>query len=244
MKQLLTSIIFFFLILYTSPILAQNQGKTFVQNYPPKVYNGQAQNWSLAQDYRGVMYVGNGNGVMEYDGSNWRTLVLPGAVTPRSLGVAENKVIYVGTSVGFGFLSIDANGNTIYKALQTQLPDSIQNKITDIWETVPVGDEVFFRSATYIFHYKDGKVSYWTPKEGSLFYSGFVLKGKYHAFEATRAERKVKTLENGNLVDVPQVEKFDRRVTTFSIPYKKDTVILGGGNGNFYKYPFSKNRLT
>ncbi len=239
MKQFSKLVVF---LLFTFPsVLAQNQGKTFVQNYPPKTYRGQAQNWSIVQDHRGIIYVGNGGGVMEYDGSNWRTLKLPGAPTVRSLGVAENKVVYVGTTTGFGFLSIDESGNTIYKSLQTQLPDSIQEKITNIWETVPAGESVFFRSTNYLFQFKDGKVNYWTPEDGNLFYSGFVFKGKYHAFEAKRGVRKVMTEENGKLVEVPQMEKFANRILSVMIPYKRDTVILGGGRGNFYKYPFSEN---
>ncbi|MFT5617406.1 MAG: serine phosphatase RsbU (regulator of sigma subunit) [Arenicella sp.] len=241
MKQLLKLITLSFLLFTFSPILAQNQGKTFVQNYPPKVYKGQAQNWSLVQDYRGIIYVGNGGGVMEYDGSNWRTLTLPGSATARSLGVTPNKVVYVGTSVGFGFLSIDDNGNTIYKPLQTQLPDSVQEKMTDIWEVIPIGDEVFFRSSYYLFRYKNGKVDYWEPYEGCRFFSGFAFNGKYHAFESKRGHRKVKIVENDSLVEVSEVEKFARRLVSVVIPYKADTIILGGGRGNFYKYPFSKN---
>ena len=40
-------------------------------------YNAGIQNWSIAQDERGVMYFGNNNGLLEFDGSAWRLYELP-----------------------------------------------------------------------------------------------------------------------------------------------------------------------
>ena len=58
-------------------VLSQSQiGIPFIQNYSPKVYKQDPQNWSIGQDKRGIMYFGNSNGLLEYDGINWRLLTV------------------------------------------------------------------------------------------------------------------------------------------------------------------------
>jgi hypothetical protein len=81
------------LLLSYSSLFSQNQGGLFLQNYPPKVYGGHAQNWVIVQDHRGVMYVGNGNGIMEYDGNEWRMITLPNETTARSIAVSDDKTV-------------------------------------------------------------------------------------------------------------------------------------------------------
>ena len=71
---------FFFL---ANPLLAQELkyfGAPFIQQYLPKDYEGSAQNWCITQDKRGVMYVGNTGGLMEFDGVNWRKYPVPNKI--------------------------------------------------------------------------------------------------------------------------------------------------------------------
>jgi hypothetical protein len=117
------------LLLSYSSLFSQNQGGLFLQNYPPKVYGGHAQNWVIVQDHRGVMYVGNGNGIMEYDGNEWRMITLPNETTARSIAVSDDKTVYVGTSNNFGYMSVNKNGRSIFISLLNHLPDSVQSKV-------------------------------------------------------------------------------------------------------------------
>ncbi len=55
------------------PLQAQT-GKPFIHNYTSKEYKAHVQNWSIAQDSRGVMYIGNGDGILEFDGTSWRLI--------------------------------------------------------------------------------------------------------------------------------------------------------------------------
>jgi hypothetical protein len=49
-------------------------GIPFIQNYAPKDYHADSQNWAIVQDRRGIMYFGNSDGVLEYDGVSWRLI--------------------------------------------------------------------------------------------------------------------------------------------------------------------------
>ncbi|HNO10424.1 MAG TPA: hypothetical protein PKI67_05820 [bacterium] len=60
-------------LIYFSPLAAQDeQGEPFIRNYFPQEYRAQSQNWSIVQDHRGLMYFGNNDGVLEFDGIRWR----------------------------------------------------------------------------------------------------------------------------------------------------------------------------
>ena len=71
------------------------EGRPLVRIYPPSEYGGGAQNWAIVQDARGVIYVGSGGGVQEYDGVNWRIIETPKRSTVRSLAIGEGGRIYV-----------------------------------------------------------------------------------------------------------------------------------------------------
>ena len=72
-RGFLLSIIIAIILLSISNIcLSQNEiGNPFITNYFAKDYKGHAQNWSITQDERGIMYIGNGDGILVFDGQNW-----------------------------------------------------------------------------------------------------------------------------------------------------------------------------
>ncbi|MCS7086834.1 MAG: hypothetical protein RMM53_12060, partial [Bacteroidia bacterium] len=49
----------------------QEAGLVFLKNFTTDDYGAEAQNWAVTQDSRGVIYVGNNSGVLEYDGYEW-----------------------------------------------------------------------------------------------------------------------------------------------------------------------------
>lgn len=52
-------------------------------------------NWAVVQSKEGVMYFGNKNGVLEYDGVSWRLILLPSQGVVRSLAIDHHNKIYV-----------------------------------------------------------------------------------------------------------------------------------------------------
>ncbi|MBU2223048.1 MAG: hypothetical protein KKB00_03340, partial [Gammaproteobacteria bacterium] len=54
-------------------VLASENGLPLLKNYKPKEYNAGTQNWAIVQDQRGILYVGNNVGVLEFDGVHWQT---------------------------------------------------------------------------------------------------------------------------------------------------------------------------
>ena len=59
-------------------------GRPRLTNFTPADYEAEAQNWALVEDDRGIIYVGNDGGVLEYDGLSWRLLQLPNRTRTRT----------------------------------------------------------------------------------------------------------------------------------------------------------------
>lgn len=74
-------------------------GKPFIENFSPKDYKHENQNFSIAQDTNGVMYYGNLDGVMQYDGQSWRIKNFRGK---PYLATTKEGRIFVGGYQTFG----------------------------------------------------------------------------------------------------------------------------------------------
>ena len=71
----------FLWILFSCSLLLKAQsdqaGMPFIKNFSPQEYEQHPQNWAILQDNRGIIYIGNGNGVIEYDGEEFRLIEMP-----------------------------------------------------------------------------------------------------------------------------------------------------------------------
>lgn len=134
-------------------------GYPFYRYYGMAEYGGTEQNWSIVKDNRGLLYVGNNDdGVLEYDGRNWRQISISNNSIVRSLAVDQDGTVYVGAVDEFGKLVPDKYGSLKYKSL-TDLVDSSQIKnFRDIWKTYVLGDTVIFASFSMIFKYYDNQI--------------------------------------------------------------------------------------
>ena len=100
MKQILSFIILS--ILFSVDCLSQvnKKGTPYINNYTiddysPEGYRDSPQNWDIYQDSSGVLYFGNTDGMLIYDGSNWRLKYLPNRSSVRSIKGLDNT-LYVG----------------------------------------------------------------------------------------------------------------------------------------------------
>ncbi|GAB4340660.1 MAG: hypothetical protein OHK0038_20180 [Flammeovirgaceae bacterium] len=174
---------FSFLLFISFQVDAQELGKYFIRNFSPKEYNAHTQNWSAVQDDRGLMYVGNTTGVLEYDGKNWRLIEMPNRTTVRTVTKGIDGVIYIGSQGDFGYLKPNALGKMVFVSLVSKLPQEHRN-FKDVWASHAGKEGVYFMTDYKIFRYNpDGTFTYITPKTDAFFLS-FYIDGKLYTHEA------------------------------------------------------------
>lgn len=135
---------------------AQTLGIPFVQNYTKQTYLSGNQNWAISKDTQGVMYFGNNQGLLVFDGNYWQTYAMPNHQIVRSVLAAHDGHIYVGAFAEFGYWSLK-NHQFTYTSLLPYLPKNI--KINDeIWKIYQTKDAVIFQSFSAIYIYKNQKI--------------------------------------------------------------------------------------
>ena len=128
-----------------------------VTQFTKKDYNASNQNWSVGQAANGMLYFGNNQGLLEFDGSLWKTYKMPGNKTVRSLMVDKDNRIYAGSFEEFGFFEKDNTGQLNYVSLSAKLKNySMQND--EIWTILNMDGTIIFQSFTSYFTYKNGEI--------------------------------------------------------------------------------------
>jgi signal transduction histidine kinase/ActR/RegA family two-component response regulator len=197
-------------------------GMPFLRNFSHRDYGAATQNWAIADDPRGIIFVGNNRGVLEYDGATWRLIPTRGKTVVRSLGVDGSGRVYVGARNEFGYLEPDAAGRTRYVPLE-DLVDPGQRRFGDVWAALPTRDGVVFSTRDYLFTYDGRSIRSWkSPNPMTL---AWKVRGRVYFFQ-----RGVGPMVMGpqGPEPLPGLEAFGKDVANFVIPWGGgDSVLIG-----------------
>ncbi|MFV0391344.1 MAG: hypothetical protein ACK5KP_05610 [Paludibacteraceae bacterium] len=91
------------LLLSSSNLLFSKELTPVVTQFNKKDYNAGNQNWSVAQDSRGILYFENNIGLMQFDGSNFKLFKMPNSSAVRAVYIDKADRIYVGSFREFGY---------------------------------------------------------------------------------------------------------------------------------------------
>jgi serine phosphatase RsbU (regulator of sigma subunit)/ligand-binding sensor domain-containing protein len=209
----------------------QEASQVYLKNFTTDEYGAEAQNWAVAQDRRGMIYVGNNSGVLEYDGYEWRMIRLSVAV--RSLAVDERGYVYVGAQRDIGYLVPDNTGLMRYRSLNALLPST---DFGDVWSVHAVGDKIYFHTSAYLFRLTvppSGNPAEMRPSSVKVWEAGSPEKEFHTVFWANHRlyvrQRGVglQELVGDELKILPLGETFADESIYFLIPFSDDKVLLG-----------------
>ena len=74
-----------------------------IGQFNKKDYKAGNQNWSVAQDSKGMLYFGNNDGLLRFDGSDFTLIKLPNEQVVRSVYIDKDDRIYIGSFKEFGY---------------------------------------------------------------------------------------------------------------------------------------------
>lgn len=142
---------------------AQERGIPMIRNFMRTEYSSQPQNYCAVQDKRGVMYIGNADGILEYDGAYWRLISSPNHFPIFSLGVDANGMIYAGGFGDFFVLQKDSAGQLELRSLMHNIPDEALN-FKQVWKIIVRESRVYFVSPEMLFRLDEKGLKYWKPQ--------------------------------------------------------------------------------
>lgn len=128
--------------------------KPTVTNYTSRQFDASNQNWACGQDGDGIMYFGNNDGLLVFDGARWKCYPVPGHYIVRSVTVDGNRV-YTGSYQQFGYFTRDDFGEMRYTSISDSIDPALFND-DEIWKIERAGDYLIFQSFRSLFVY-DGR---------------------------------------------------------------------------------------
>ena len=115
------------------------------------------QNFAIAQDRNSIVYIGNYDGVITFDGERWRLIPLPNHELVRSLAYDGRNRVYVGGYNEFGYIEHNAAGQPVYHDLLPAFRKLVKDpKFQDVWDVKVTPQGVFFGTLKAVFFYDPG----------------------------------------------------------------------------------------
>lgn len=235
----------------------EETGRPFVRNYTPKEYNAAPSNWAIVQDSRGVMYFGNAEGILEYDGVSWRRITTPNHTVVRSLAMDQNDRIYVGEVGAFGYLAVDSLGTMRFVSL-TELVPPDDRKFADVWSTCATERGIYFATYNALFRFapktlstrkdtlppnisegreKPGHIRLW--KARTRFQFAFVVNEKLYV---DQKDVGLMHMEGDSLHLAPGGEIFAGQRITVMLPFDDHQILIGTIGHGLFLYDGTSSR--
>ncbi|WP_295793618.1 triple tyrosine motif-containing protein [Mucilaginibacter sp.] len=134
-------------------------GVPYVQNYTKALYQSGNQNWSITRDEHGIMYFGNSDGLLTFDGKYWQSYRMPNGLIVRSVAADGKGKVYSGGFGEFGYWENNKNGSLKYHSLTQLVPKKYQPVNEEVWKIYIDKGQVIFQSFGSIYIYSNGKIT-------------------------------------------------------------------------------------
>jgi class 3 adenylate cyclase len=200
--------------------ITPDSGSFLFHVYGSKTYGASPQNWAIAQDSRGLMYFGNTDCLLEFDGTSWRKIQLPNNSTVRSLAVDSRGRVFVGGQGEIGYLRPNSVGVTEYVSLLPLLRQE-DREFGDVWSLFATTQGVYFNSYRRIIRIrKERDVQVWRPER--TFGRAFYVNGQLIVEVPGKG---LQSLRNDTLVPLPGGEEFAKRDVKAILSVDNDLLI-------------------
>jgi signal transduction histidine kinase/DNA-binding response OmpR family regulator/ligand-binding sensor domain-containing protein len=175
MVRLFLQILFFSLLpvglcAQTVPMLKGS--KLFLRYFKASDYKADAQNWDVAQDSSGLIYVANSKGVLQYDGYRWNRIPLPNHNGARQLAY-YNDTLFVGGNGTWGYLQPDSVGRLKFVSMRKKT-EALGIKLKATWRLIGTSYGLYIQSGYHLMKWNKGHL-YAFPDSltaWSVFWSG------------------------------------------------------------------------
>jgi signal transduction histidine kinase len=234
---------------FAEPIAAQSaesdasdeRGYPPFRNYTPADYGQeygrsvQSQNWSVAQDDRGVVYVANPNGVLTYDGVEWRLIPTARQTLVRTVVTDTSGTVYVGAYSEIGKLEPDSTGTLRYVSLLDTL-DTRSRDFGHTWSGAAGSEGVFFQARRILFRWDGRTMQHWRAPDSTSYSRVFTVRDSIFVHEEGAGLRKY---VDGDWQLVPGSRQFADEVVRAVLPVSGG-LLIGTEAGELYRYQGSE----
>lgn len=137
-------LVFLFAQVYSQTNSNSQLGVPIRTHFSPEDYQGGIHSWEFDQSDKGLLYVANNTGLLEFDGNKWAKYDIPSSTKIRTVMVDSKGRIFVGGQNQIGYF-VDTGTGLQFKSLLKELNDASIN-ISEIWKIFEHDDKIFFNT--------------------------------------------------------------------------------------------------
>ncbi|MGI4727342.1 MAG: triple tyrosine motif-containing protein [Janthinobacterium lividum] len=206
----------------------QKIGTPFINNFSKGTYQAGNQNWSVTKDVRGIMYFGNSEGLLSFDGRYWNLHPMPNHLIVRAVAADGRDKIYAGGFGEFGYWQYGNLGQLSYHSLIGLVPKNHQPK-DEIWKIYVEGSKVIFQSFTAIFIYENNQITVvkgehsflFLFKAGSRYFVEVIAKGLFE-------------LRGHQLYPIKNSSLLGNTGVLSVLPFKNNSILIGTAKNGLF----------
>ncbi len=214
------------MFLFSGKLVSQSRKTSIpeIRHFTKQNMGGQSQNWAIACDKNGHVYVGNNSGLFIYDGFKWQKHVIPNHTSIRSLQI-DQDTLWIGAQDEIGFVLLNEWKKEFY-SIKNQIPNQ-QRSFADVWDIYHNSGKTSFLSSNVL--YEIGKDKHISSSNNPIVQL-FSLYGKtyYHEINVGILE-----LRNGKSKLVAGSDPFKYQ-GFYAMEYGQDESIYFGFNKQVY----------
>jgi DNA-binding CsgD family transcriptional regulator len=195
-------------------------GLPLVRSFHTVDYHAGIQNWDISQDRRGVIYIANNFGLLEYDGNRWEIYRVRNGTKVRSVAIDARGRIYVGCQGDFGYFFPDQLGKLTYVSLADSLAPE-QRNFDETWSVYLDGQNVYFCTFSAIYSY-NGKTFTIAPGPAPLELSFLVNRQLY----ISTRQRGINLLSGDKVNTFPGGDFFRDMSVSSIVPLHTDELLI------------------
>jgi len=204
-------------------------GFPFIRNFSADDYKANTQNFAMVQDHRGVMYVGNFSGILEYDGAGWRVITTRNITKVSSLACDSVGRVWAGARGEIGYLAPGPQGRMQFIPLEDRL-DAAERDFLDVIATFATPQGIYFVTDKSILLFQHQSFTAWHAG-GTIQDAFFIFNELYYCVK----DQGLMRLHDGRPQTVAQCRDLPQATeVTAMIPAGGDSVILGTPNQGLF----------
>ncbi|MEG1617546.1 MAG: triple tyrosine motif-containing protein [Bacteroidales bacterium] len=200
---------------------------------PSNEYGAANKNWGIALDNDGTVYIANNNGLLQYNGLNWRLYQDAPCSIIRSVAIGNENEIFTGGFKEFGYWRKNEQGDLTYTSLSALIPEELDSDM-DIWRINITKDGAYFQSFSKIFFYDGITLSTINPKQFIMYLQD--VRGELYIDK----DGMLSKISGKNLVDKTPLPYKEVRVI---LPYGENEILIGGGTQPLYILDGNRKRV-
>ncbi len=216
------------------------RGDPIVTTWLPKDYGAAPQIWSMAQDDRGVLYLANDQGILEYDGVSWRLIPFDNKGRCASLAKGPDGRIYAGGVGDIGVLVPDSLGQMHLASLLPLVPEDART-FSDVWIIRVTSESVYF-GTNFLFRwtpstdasspaYQEGHMQTW--ELGNNYHGGYVWQDTFYL---RQWDVGLLRIQGDSLALAPGGAQFANERLYAMLPYDEDRALVGSRTQGLFLY--------